>query len=153
MLFLVFRLDDDRYALDAAAIAEVLPMVALTPVPLAPAGVAGLFDHRGAAVPAIDLSALLLRRPARLALSTRIVLVRYPDGRAGDHLLGLIAERATGTLRADPSAFTQSGIDNAEAPYLGPVLADAEGLVQRVDARALLPAGLREMLFRAAVAG
>jgi chemotaxis-related protein WspB len=152
MVFLLFQLGEDRFALDAAGIVEVLPLVALTPVPLAPPGVAGLFDLRGTAVPAIDLSALMLGRPARPLLSTRIVLVRYPDGAAGDHLLGLIAERATGTLRAEPEDFSASGIDNAATPYLGPVLADPRGLVQRVDAQALLPAELRDLLFRAAAA-
>ena len=152
MLFLLFQLGDDRFALDATGIVEVLPLVEITPVPLAPPGVAGLFDHRGTPVPAIDLSALALGRPARRLLSTRIVLVRYPDGTEGDHLLGLVAERATGTLRAEPDDFSASGIDNAATPYLGPVLADAHGLVQRVDAQGLLPTGLRDMLFRAAAA-
>jgi chemotaxis-related protein WspB len=150
MLHLIFQLGQDRFALETVGIVEVLPMVAITPVPLAPRGVAGLFDHRGAPVPAIDLSALLLGRPALAVRSTRIVLVRYPDP-AGDRLLGLIAERATDTLRARPEDFTPSGVDNPAAPYLGPVLADAQGVIQRVEVQALLPPGLRDMLFRAAV--
>ena len=150
MLFLLFQLGPDRFALDAAGIVEILPLVTMTPVPLAPPGVAGLFDYRGAAVPAIDLSALTLGRPAQRLLSTRIVLVRYPG--ADGHLLGLVAERATATLRADPADFTASGIGNPATPYLGPVLADANGLVQRVDAAALLTPALREMLFSPAAA-
>jgi chemotaxis-related protein WspB len=155
MLFLLFQLGADRFALDVGGIDEVLPLVAVTPLPLAPLGVAGLFDYRGTAVPAIDLSALALGQPARRLLNTRIVLIRYPDpdGTAGYQLLGLIAERATHMLRAEPGDFVASGIDNAATPYLGPVLTDVHGLVQRVDAQALLPPGLRNMLFRAAAAG
>lgn len=146
MLCLLFRLGDDRFALDTAAVEAVLPLVAVTPVPLAPRGVAGLFDHRGTPVPAIDLGLFALGRPSRALRSTRIVLVRYADGR----LLGLIAEQATDTLRARREDFVASGVDNPATPYLGPVLADAEGVVQLVDAQALLPPGLRDMLFQAA---
>ena len=42
MLFLVFELGNDRYALDAAQIVEVLPLVALKQMPGAPAGSAAL---------------------------------------------------------------------------------------------------------------
>ena len=80
--------------------------------------------------------------------STRIVLVRHADGT----LLGLIAERATDTLRARREDFVSSGIDNPAAPYLGPVLADAAGVIQLVDAAALLPPALRAVLFRAVAA-
>jgi chemotaxis-related protein WspB len=151
MLFLLFRLGRDRFALEASGIVEVLPLVAITPIPQAPPCVAGLFNHRGAPVPTIDLSALALQRPALRRLSTRIVLVHYPDGRGGSGVLGLIAEKATGTMRAEPTDFSPSGISNAAAPYLGPVLADANGLVQWIDPRVLLPPALRDMLFRQAM--
>ena len=90
MLFLLFQLGQDRYALDTGAIAEVLPLVAITAIPQAPAGVAGLFNYRGAPVPAIDLSQLTMGRPARRRLNTRIIMVHYPDARgdtasAGSH--------------------------------------------------------------------
>ena len=49
MLFLVFQLGQDRYALDTGTVAEVLPLVEITPIPLAPAGMAGLFNYRGVA--------------------------------------------------------------------------------------------------------
>ena len=37
MLFLLFELGTDRYALDALQIAEVLPLVAIKRIPRAPA--------------------------------------------------------------------------------------------------------------------
>ncbi len=66
MLFILFQLGSDRYALPAGQVAEVLPLVALKALLGAPAGVAGLIDYRGTAVPVIDLSALALGRPAAL---------------------------------------------------------------------------------------
>ena len=75
MLFLLFQLGNDHYALDVAQIAEVMPLVGITRIPQAPPGVAGMFDCRGVPVPVIDLSQLMLGRPAQSRLSTRIIVV------------------------------------------------------------------------------
>ncbi len=68
MLLLVFQLGNDHYALDAAQIAEVMPLVDITRIPQAPAGVAGMFDCRGVPVPVVDLSQLMLGRSAQYLL-------------------------------------------------------------------------------------
>src|SRR5216683_1049398 len=107
MLFLLFELGTDRYALDALQIAEVLPLVAIK----------------------------------------RIVLVHYPGGDGATHLLGLIVEKATQTVRHAPADFVASGITTADAPYLGPVATDARGLLQWIDVQTLLPPAFRDMLF------
>jgi chemotaxis-related protein WspB len=78
MLFLIFHLSAERYALDCRQIAAVLPERALKTLPGAPSWVAGVLDYRGAPVPVIDVPALALGRPAAHRLSTRIVLVDYP---------------------------------------------------------------------------
>ncbi|MBV8580714.1 MAG: chemotaxis protein CheW [Candidatus Eremiobacteraeota bacterium] len=147
MLYLLLALDADRYALNAGAIVEVVPLVALKAIPQAPHGVAGILNYRGTPVPVLDLCALALGRPARSRLTTRIVLVDYTDRRGAAHVLGLIAERVEGTLRCEPDAFRAYGIDNAGTPYLGPVVEDAQGLIQRVEIAHLLPDAVQRMLF------
>jgi len=148
MLFLQFQLGKDRYALDSSQVVEVLPLLGIKQIPQAPAGVAGAFNYRGEPVPVIDLSQLALGRPARLHMSTRVIIVRHPDGDGAQHLLGLIAEKTTQTLRRDPKDFTDSGVGNDAAPYLGPVATDAEGLIQWIEVSKLLPASVREILFK-----
>ncbi len=148
MLFLQFQLGKDRYALDSSQVVEVLPLLDIKQIPQAPVGVAGAFNYRGKPVPVIDLSELALGRPARLHMSTRIIVVRYPDGNGTLHLLGLIAEKATETVRRDPADFTVSGVINDGAPYLGPVATDPDGLVQRIDVPQLLSAAVRDVLFK-----
>jgi chemotaxis-related protein WspB len=148
MLFLLFELGHARYALDVRQVAEVVPLLAITPIPQAPAAVAGILNFRGAPVPVIDVSQLTLGRPAARRLSTRIVLVHYPCGDDGaTHLLGLIVEKATQTERHAPSDFVASGITSADAPYLGPVATDARGLLQWIDVQTLLPPAVRDVLF------
>ena len=147
MLFLVFELARDRYVLDVSQVAEVLPLVSIKQIPQAPPAVAGILNYRGAPVPVIDLSQLALGRPSARRLSTRIVLVHYPDQTGQTHLLGLIAEKATRTARHEPSDFVASGVTNDGAPYLGPVVTDARGLLQWIDVRTLLPPSFRDLLF------
>jgi chemotaxis-related protein WspB len=153
MLFLVFELGNDRYALDVRQIAAVLPLVGIKQVPRAPQAMNGLFNYRGAPVPVLDLSQLTLGRPSKRRLSTRLMLVHYPDDAGQTHLLGLIAERVTETARHEASEFVPSGITNTGAPYLGPVVTDARGLLQWIDVRTLLPPAFRDMLFKESLDG
>jgi chemotaxis-related protein WspB len=141
-------LDRDRYALDVRQVVEVLPLIDVKQLPRAPAGVAGIITFRGAPVPVIDVTHAALGRPSRRQLSTRLVVVNYAVGGARTRALGLIVERATEVARLRTADFGESGIGNARAPYLGPVVADAHGLVQRIEVSRLLPASVRDALFK-----
>jgi chemotaxis-related protein WspB len=152
VLFLQFELDGHRYAIDAASIAGVLPLIDVTRIPQAPPALMGVCDCRGTPVPVVDLSELLAGRPAERRLSTRLLIVRYKDGAGVSRRLGVVAEKATGFIRREASSFVPSGITNPQTPYLGDVAGDALGLVQRIDISAVLPPSLREMLFTPAVA-
>lgn len=151
-LFLLFRLGNDHYALDATEVAEVLPLTALKQIPGSPAWVAGVLPRRGQPVPVIDLCALATGVASAQRTSTRTVLVHYRR-HEGDapRLLGLRLEQATETLRCAPESFVDTGIDTGTARYLGPVRHDElRGLVQWVRVHALLPDDVHAMLFDAA---
>lgn len=158
MLYLLFELDSDRYALDVAQIAEVLPLMPAKAIPGAPAWIAGVAERHGTPVPVIDVPQLALGRPARPLRSTRLVLVRYAaDGRdALDDdpapLLGLIVERATHTRRIEAAQFADSGVATPNARWLGPVASLGDGLVQRIEVPAMLDAKARALLFPAKAA-
>jgi chemotaxis-related protein WspB len=145
MLFLKFRIGSESYALDSAQIAEVLPLLEITRVPHASAGVAGLINYRGGCVPVVDLSELALGEPARPHISTRLILVHY-----GEHLLGLIAEQATETMRRDAGSFADSGLASDAAPYLGPVTHDEGRMIRWIEVQKLLPTAISSVLFRQA---
>jgi chemotaxis-related protein WspB len=142
---------DDRYALDALQIAEVLPLVGVKEVPKAPSGVAGILDYHGVPVPLIDLSQLALGRPARRRLGTRIILVNYSVSNGASHLLGLLAERATEIIHRNPTDFVASGVGNDAARYLGPVAADPQGMLQWIKIDELLTSSVRDQLFTQSV--
>jgi chemotaxis-related protein WspB len=145
MLFLLFHLDRDRYLLDAREVVEVLPFIDMMQVPQAPPAVGGIFNYRGTMVPAIDLAQVMLHRPARARLHTRIILVQYPDERGAPQLLGLIAEQVTETVRRESGDFKASGV---AVPHLGTVAMDDQGWAQRIQVGELLPGPLRQLLFQ-----
>ena len=67
-------------------------------------------------------------------------------GTQGPAVVGLLAERATGTLKRDPADFVESGLSIPGAPYLGPVIPDAEGFIQFVRIEGLLDDSVRALL-------
>lgn len=146
MVFVIFQLGHDRYALDASRVVEVLPLVHLQRIPRAPAGVAGLFNYRGRPVPAIDLSELTQGRKSLEQLSTRLFVINHPDESGRNHLLGLIVEHATRTIQRDPGDFVEPGLNLGAPPYLGPVLLEGGGVIQLILEQRLLPAEIREIV-------
>jgi len=147
MLFLLFQLGQDRYALQASRVIEVLPMVDLKKIPDAPNGVAGLFNYRGRPVPAVDLSELTLGRPSDARFSTRLIVINDPDDTGRLHPLGLIAARATEIIQRESGEFVEPGLKLTGAPFLGPVLMDSRGVIQLVHEQRLLPEHARDLLF------
>src|SRR5580700_254020 len=119
MLFILFQIGRDRYALSGSGIIQVLPLMNLKKVPGAPVGVAGLLNYHGAPVPVVDLNEMTLAVPAARRLSTRIILVTYPLEAQPSNVLGLIAEYATTMIQRPIQDFMETGIDSDRAPYLG----------------------------------
>jgi chemotaxis-related protein WspB len=142
---MVFKIEDDRYALPAQEIVEVLPLIALKQLPQAPRGVVGLLNYRGQPIPVLDLSLLATGRAAAPRVSTRLLIIRAEstDARAsGVKLLGLIVERATETASKSPADFVAPGVDCPTARFLGKVAPDARGFIQHIDLAQLLNAEL-----------
>jgi chemotaxis-related protein WspB len=139
MLLLVLQVGGDRYALDAREIVEVLPMVTIDPLPLSKEGFAGMLEYRGTSVPVVDVSQRLYNRTTRRRLSTRVVIVRHPA--SDSRLLGLLVEKATETMRREPTDFIETGAGNEVAAHLGPMTRDAQGLVHRLELERLIVGG------------
>lgn len=143
MLFIVFRLGQDRYALNARELLEILPLAQVKRLPHAPAGVAGLLDYHGVMLPVVDLSALALGQPAAERISTRLVVVEMENGRR----FALIAERANEMLQREATDFTAAAVAVDAAPYLGPVTRDDRGLVQWITPHKLFSPAVYDALF------
>lgn len=141
-LFLLFRIGNERYALEASRVEAVLPLLPLKPVPGAPEGIVGVINYHGAAVPVVDLQAMLLGLGTAPRLSTRLFLVRYGSEA---RLIALMVGMATESIPLNPADFQPSGVTGALC--LGPVITLPRGIVQRIDPGAILTPEVSERLW------
>lgn len=147
MLFLLFEIGNERYCLEVSRIIEIVPMVFFKKIPHAPEYVAGLFNYRGNIVPVIDLSMLFSNRPSKPLFSTRIIVVDYTGSDNQRHIFGLLAEKATETISCNKEDFKPQGIKVESAKYLGDVIFDENGMIQRIKIEKLLPENILEYQF------
>lgn len=138
MLLLLFSVGDNLYALDTSQVVEVIPRVILRKVHQVPDYVAGLLNYRGVIVPVIDLCYLIQGKPSRAYLSTRIIMVNYVGQDNINRWLGLMAERVTETLNKPDMDLVDRGNLLDEAHYLGEMIMDEKGMIQRIRLEYLL---------------
>ena len=138
MLYLVFEVGENRLALPADRVVEVLPLLHLERVPRSPDGMAGFFNYRGTFVPVIDLCQLILLQPAQNHLSTRIILLQFLDKEKISRVVGLLAEHVTDTVRKEAAEFSWTGVSSGDAPFLGPVASDEQGFIHLIVPEKLL---------------
>jgi chemotaxis-related protein WspB len=148
MLFLLFYLGDQRYALAAQEVVEIVPVVELKRLTQAPSYIAGLCNYRGAPVPVIDLCRVVEKRSASRYMSTRVIMVRYKPGNDDERLLGLIAERATEMVTLDDKDFVDSGVAGEVGMSGRRVAIDSDGMIHMVDVAGLLPDSIRDVAFQ-----
>ena len=132
MLMLLFYVGKDSYAIESSRVVEVIPRVPLRKIYHVPDYVPGLFNYRGTIAPVIDLCHLIQGTPSRFHLSTRIIMVRSVNQDAKLQYLGLMAERIIHTLNKPETDFVNSDVQMNEAPYLGGMILDQKGMIQRI---------------------
>lgn len=136
-----FSLDDSRFALDAAVVRRVVRAVAVTPLPGAPAAVAGIVDLQGTVVPVVDTRAAFGLAPRRLRASDQLVIVT-----TSARTLALVVDAVGDVVDAEagdvvPGAAVLDGLERA-----GGVLPTAQGIVLVRDVEDLLSAAGRAEL-------
>lgn len=146
-MMLLFSVGDDRFGLEVKHVVEIVPYVALKPLVGAPECVAGLLSYRDDLIPVVDLSAMLIGRPSEARLSTRIVLVKYPAENGVSHIVGMLVERATETVKFNISDFSPSGVGVKNAKFISRLATHRNNIVQCVSIDKLLPRSLQESMY------
>ena len=142
MLVLMCYAGENRYAIDAVAVIEVLPLVDFGTLADAPPWLAGVFAQRGVATPLVDLTRLLTGRRCPRRWNSRILLVGS-EAEEMPKRIGLLAERVT-TAEIDDQVASTAPLSAMEA--LGPILLDEAGMFQLVDLSRLLSRERRSAL-------
>lgn len=146
-LYIQFYVNDNRFALPANDVIAVAPLVTLHQIPRAPDYVAGILNYHGLSVPVVDMTALMAEQKTRQRLSTRIVLIKLGMQDLPQRIIGLLAEKVTEVMRIDEEKFKDSGVKNTNAKYLGDVLTDERGILQRLNVSEILPRKVQDVLF------
>jgi purine-binding chemotaxis protein CheW len=89
----VFRIERSEYALPVGNVGEILRMVAISPVPEAPAWLPGVINLRGKVIPVIDLRIRLGLPRVPVGLNTPII-VAETEGQ----MVGLVADSVSELL-------------------------------------------------------
>ncbi len=147
MLFLIFKIDDGKYAIPAKKVVEVVDLVNFTKIPQTPEFISGLMNYRGDILPVIDLPYLFLKRIFKPMLSTRIVLIDFIVKKK-KIILGLIAENLTETVEFDKKKIKKSGIKLDFIPYLGEVISNNGEIIHLLEIEKVLPEELRDSLLK-----
>jgi chemotaxis signal transduction protein len=142
---LVFRLDGRRYSLDARTVVEVLPALAVCPLPGQPPYVAGAIDLRGTIVPVIDLRARFGRPSRPMELADRLVVAR-----SRGRLVALWVDEVEELTTTDGAAWAPAGGLVAGERSLAGVVATAGGLVTIHDLDAFVAQCEADAVYEAA---
>jgi chemotaxis signal transduction protein len=133
---LVFALGGARYALELRWVREVVSVNAITPVPTAPAAIAGTMNFRGAIVPVIGPAALFAPNPPPDR-------ARLP--RVGDQAILVDVEGTRAAVPADRIDEVTTLHEAPREPGKGDAVVDAKGkAITLLDP----PAILAEVLWR-----
>ncbi|MFK8183754.1 MAG: chemotaxis protein CheW [Phormidesmis sp.] len=122
MLMLLFWIGNERWAIAAADIKDVLPLVNLQRLPHSHPTLAGLLNYRGDMIRTLDISNLITGQAAKPIMSTRIVVVEV----AGEPL-GLVVERAEETAQ-----LTLQNTAVGHSAYAQATLQDEQGVIQQL---------------------
>jgi purine-binding chemotaxis protein CheW len=89
--YLTFFLSEEEYGVDILRVREIIAYGTVTRVPQTPDFVRGMINHRGTAVPVLDLGAKLGLPRSGVTPRTCILLIEVPGGEGVD-LLGVVAD-------------------------------------------------------------
>jgi purine-binding chemotaxis protein CheW len=133
LTLLVFRLDEQRYALHLGVVDRVVHAVEVTLLPGAPASVLGAIDVAGRVLPVFSLRRRFQRPPRDLVANDQIVIAR-----TGTRTVALVIDEAVGVIECEPGAVVDPERILAGLEQFEGVLQLGEGLVLIHDLDKLL---------------
>ncbi|NGZ28447.1 MAG: chemotaxis protein CheW [Magnetococcales bacterium] len=99
---LTFTLDRELYAVNIAAVREILDMTNITRIPQALEFMRGVVNLRGNAVPVMDLRQRFALPATEATVNTRIIIMEHRDDKEVT-LIGALADSVKEVMELDPS--------------------------------------------------
>jgi purine-binding chemotaxis protein CheW len=99
--YLTFKLGDEVFALDVAAVREVLDFTTITKVPRTPEFMRGVINLRGGVVPVVDLRLALEMSKTERTVNTCIIVVEVAAGQER-MVIGALADSVEEVVEMEP---------------------------------------------------
>lgn len=128
-----FRLHKEIYALNILYVQEIIKPLSVTPVPLAPAWIAGVINLRGQIIPLIYLAGRLDLEQANDQRDTRFVIVR-----SREQSVGFIVDEVLEVLRLNPAETEPAPGHLDYREYIQTVSKQERGMVMVLDLNKVL---------------
>jgi len=142
--FVVFTLDEQRYALLLSAVARVVPVVEITPLPKAPAIVLGVVNVQGRILPVVNLRGRFHLPERELRLSDQCIIARTLT-----RTVALVVDRVSGVLEVSDQAVIAAEQILPSMTYVAGVVKLEDGMVLIHDLDQLLSLDEEEALDQA----
>jgi purine-binding chemotaxis protein CheW len=104
MRLVVFLLDHQRYALSLTRVKRAIRVVAITPLPAAPAIVLGVIDLGGAVIPVINIRNRFNHSPRDVRLSDHFIIAT-----TGKRTVALLVDETEGVIEVSPESCAPAG--------------------------------------------
>jgi purine-binding chemotaxis protein CheW len=104
MRLVVFLLDHQRYALSLTRVKRAIRVVAITPLPAAPAIVLGVIDLGGAVIPVINIRNRFNQSPRDVRLSDHFIIAT-----TGKRTVALLVDETEGVIEVSPESCAPAG--------------------------------------------
>jgi len=132
--YVVFRIDQQRYALPLDHVIRAVRMVAVTPVPDTPNSMLGIIAMAGQMLPVIDLRQLFGQAGNKPELQDVLLIIQIQDQTVAtivDEVLNIL-ELSSEQIQSPPAAVSQSRFFSA-------AVQQGDTLILVLDASRLLP--------------
>jgi purine-binding chemotaxis protein CheW len=132
--YVVFRIDQQRYALPLDHVSRAVRMVAVTPIPDSPHSMLGIIAMAGQMLPVIDLRRLFGQPGNKPDLQDVLLIVEIQDQTVAvmvDEVLNIV-EFSSKQIQSPPAAVAQSR-------FLSAAVQQEDTLILVLDASQLLP--------------
>ncbi|HYA97906.1 MAG TPA: chemotaxis protein CheW [Methylomirabilota bacterium] len=133
--YCVFRSGRERFCLPVLDVEEVVEWPLLTPLPLAPAYLIGIFNLRGAIVPLVDIALTEGRRPGLLPKHVVVASLRS-DVHHEPLRVGIAADEVVGTYGVMPESLLEQAPESV--PYCTGMLRHDDRLAMAIDLKRLI---------------
>jgi purine-binding chemotaxis protein CheW len=131
--YVQFRVRDTIFALPVEQVAEIIRVVAITPVPSPHPEVLGTINLRGSAVPVIDLGLALGLGGGRVSLRMLVVIARVEG-----ETIGVLADDVLDVVPVDASQVRTSRAFAGDGTFAAAVVATGGDVVTVVELIPLL---------------